>query len=128
MKTIDLSDLKAGDKAWSATKGEVEITAVDKTQIYGVEVVTCIGTNLTFRLNGMYVAEDTHPALFHSEKEFREYWGMEKTETNEKREFTKKAAIALLYAGNLPNQNACRKAIEFTEIFFNELNELNEKQ
>jgi hypothetical protein len=41
----------------------------------------------------------------------------------EKREFTKKAAIALLYAGNLPNQNACRKAIEFTEIFFNELNE-----
>jgi hypothetical protein len=40
----------------------------------------------------------------------------------EKREFAKKAAIALLYAGNLPNQKACRKAIEFTEIFFNELN------
>jgi hypothetical protein len=117
MKTIDLSDLKAGDKAWSAMHGKVTIKMVYRTGMIQTEL------KLIHHQNGTFFKDDTHPTLFHSEQEFREYWDMEKTETNEKREFTKKAAIALLYAGNLPNQNACRKAIEFTEIFFNELND-----
>jgi hypothetical protein len=77
MKTIDLSDLKVGDKAWSAMHGEVAITALDKNSEYPIVIclnsLDCFG----FTLYGRGYKKDIHPTLFHSKQEAIEYWGME---------------------------------------------------
>jgi hypothetical protein len=72
MKTIDLSDLKAGDKAWSAMHGEVTIKIVYRTGMIQTEL------KLIHYQNGTFFKDDTHPTLFHSEQEFREYWGLQR--------------------------------------------------
>ena len=70
MKTIDLSDLKAGDKAWSCAYGEEKVTFVYEKEIE-------VG-NARYHKNGKFFEQDTHPTLFHSEQEFREYWGLQR--------------------------------------------------
>jgi len=71
MKTIDLSDLKVGDKAWSAAIGECRVTYIFE------KVIQCDGTH-EYNVNGTWFDEDTHPTLFHSEQEFRDYWGIQR--------------------------------------------------
>jgi hypothetical protein len=73
MKTIDLSDLKAGDKAWSCVFGTVIIHGINNETNYPIEVNAC-----TFDVNGFQKYIHTHPTLFHSEQEFREYWGLQR--------------------------------------------------
>ena len=82
MKTIDLSDLKAGDKAWSAMHGEVTIKMVYRTGIIQTEL------KLIHYQNGTFFKDDTHPTLFHSEQEFREYWGLESNTLTKREQMT----------------------------------------
>jgi hypothetical protein len=73
MKKVDLSDLKVGDKAWSAAIGECLVT-----YIY-VNVIQCNGTHEHNFDGTCYEEDEKHPTLFHSEQEFREYWGLGET-------------------------------------------------
>jgi hypothetical protein len=98
MKKVDLSDLKEGDKAWSVLEGEGEVKATRHTKGW------CIRINgKWYAKNGHANALDQHPTLFHSEQEFREYWGLQR-DTNvplTKREQFAMAAIQ----GLLANEN-----------------------
>jgi predicted lipoprotein len=90
MKTIDLSDLKAGNKAWSAMHGEVTIKMVYSTGMIQTEL------KLIHYQNGTFFKDDTHPTLFHSEQEFREYWGLGATlEAFESNQLTKREQFAM---------------------------------
>jgi len=96
MKTIDLSDLKAGDKAFSAAIGECRVTYIFE------HVIQCDGTH-EYNMDGTWFDYDDNPTLFHSEQEFREYWGLQR-DTNvplTKREQFAMAAIQ----GLLANEN-----------------------
>ena len=90
MKTIDLSDLKAGDKAWSCIDGLVEIIKITEGQ-YPLETI-----GNSFSINGLYHTDDQHPTLFHSEQEFREYWGMESNQLTKREQFAMAAMQGLL--------------------------------
>jgi hypothetical protein len=96
MKKVDLSDLKVGDKAWSAAIGECRVTC-----IY-VNVIQCNGTHEHNFDGTCYEEDDIHPTLFHSEQEFREYWGLELAESNQltKREQFAMAAMQGLLSAN----------------------------
>jgi hypothetical protein len=101
MKTIDLSDLKAGDKAWSAMHGEVTIKIVYRMGMIQTEL------KLIHYQNGTFFKDDTHPTLFHSEQEFREYWGLGATlEAFESNTLTKREQFAMAaMQGLLANPN-----------------------
>ncbi len=73
MKTIDLSDLKAGDKAWSVRFGNVILCNPVNTD-YPIQLID----DTSFDVHGCYYEDDPHPTLFHSEQEFREYWGLQR--------------------------------------------------
>jgi hypothetical protein len=89
MKTIDLSDLKAGDKAWSAMYGDVNVTEKNHEFIrVGVKKELS-----TYYVNGNFCKSDVHPTLFHSEQEFREYWLFQESSTLTKREQFAMAAM-----------------------------------
>jgi hypothetical protein len=73
MKKVNLSDLKVGDKAWSCVEGEGEVKATRHLKGW------CIRINgKWYEKNGHANALDQHPTLFHSEQEFREYWGLQR--------------------------------------------------
>ncbi len=101
MKTIDLSDLKVGDKAWSSRFGEVEITSFfDQHSSFPIEVLTQKGKFYSCSKNGFRGHFEDHPTTFHSEQEFREYWSMQAPESNQltKREQFAMAAMQGLLA------------------------------
>ena len=91
MKTIDLSDLKAGDKAWSCTEGEGIIQETDLLEPWAIRC-----HNQWYQTNGISGIVDTHPTLFHSEQEFREYWGMESNALTKREQFAMAAMQGLL--------------------------------
>jgi hypothetical protein len=92
MKTIDLSDLKPGDKAWCAIFGSGVIN--DKNSEYvGVDFN---GENRYFYLSGNLYQRDVYPTLFHSEQEFREYWGLESNTLTKREQFAMAAMQGLL--------------------------------
>jgi hypothetical protein len=76
MKKVDLSDLKAGDKAWSSQNEHGKVTAIDGKSVY-VEFDSGVCVYF-FIENGRIYQDDTYPTLFHSEQEFREYWGLQR--------------------------------------------------
>lgn len=80
MKTIDLSDLKAGDKAWASTYGECFIEAImNDDDLFQIAVVDSDGDVAgRYTINGLWAKYEKHPTLFHSEQEFREYWGLQR--------------------------------------------------
>jgi len=91
MKTIDLSDLKAGDKAWSCIDGLVVIEENASPDIWCIK---CSGE--WYAKNGIFNEEDTHPTLFHSKQEFREYWDFGATlEAFEPNQLTKREQFAM---------------------------------
>jgi hypothetical protein len=73
MKTIDLSDLKAGDKAWSVRFGNVILCNPVNTD-YPIQLID----DTSFDVHGCNYEDDPHPMIFHSEQEFREYWGLQR--------------------------------------------------
>jgi hypothetical protein len=93
MKTIDLSDLKIGDTAWSCEEGEVVI----QKSLEGLNPHYPITTEShSYTIEGKHYKGDLHPVLFRSKQEFLEYWGLEpKIESNQltKREMFAMAAM-----------------------------------
>jgi hypothetical protein len=87
MKTIDLSDLKAGDKAWSAQIGDVKVVHCHDKSTYPIEIEDKSGYYYTYTFSGYQKKTGTHPTLFHSEQEFREYWGMESNTLTKREQF-----------------------------------------
>jgi hypothetical protein len=122
MKTIDLSDLKAGDEAWSAMHGEVTIKMVYSTGMIQTEL------KLIHYQNGTFFKDDTHPTLFHSEQEFREYWGLESNTLTKREQFAMAAMQGLLANGmysSHANEGVVDYAIELADAL---LTKLNDKQ
>jgi hypothetical protein len=125
MKTIDLSDLKAGDKAWSCAYGEEKVTFVYEKEIE-------VG-NARYYKNGKFFEQDTHPTLFHSEQECQEYLGLcttlEAPESNvlTKREQFAMAAMQGLLANGMysshANEGVVDYAIEIADALLTKLNE-----
>ena len=113
MKKNDLSHLKVGDKVWSVQTNEAKITYIHNNILIEIN-----GDNECY-MDGRYLEDDKHPTVFESKENFLEYWGI--NTNNEKREFTKQAAIALLNRGEMPSQSAIETAIQFTEMLFKEL-------
>jgi hypothetical protein len=71
MKKVNLSDLKVGDKAFSVAIGECRVTYIFE------HVIQCDGTH-EYNMDGTWFDNDDNPTLFHSEQEFREYWGLQR--------------------------------------------------
>jgi hypothetical protein len=125
MKTIDLSDLKAGDTAWSCTCGEEKVIFVYETEIkFG---------NTHYYKNGKFFEKDQHPTLFHSEQEFREYWGLGETlEVLESNQLTKREQFAMAalqglsnspYYGDQTFDDVAADAVSFADALLTKLNE-----
>jgi hypothetical protein len=72
MKKIDLSDLKVGDKVFTMHNGWDTIFEI-KVGWWGT--YWCSSGHI-YSKDGQRYENDTHPTLFHSEQEFREYWGL----------------------------------------------------
>jgi hypothetical protein len=122
MKTIDLSDLKAGDKAWSVSKGWVTINLFNSHN----EFFVLVGDKWHIA-DGRNEDDDPHPTLFHSEQEFREYWGME-SNTLTKREQFAMAAMQGLLANKDSRSTSCEFKVETSIEHADELlTKLNEK-
>jgi hypothetical protein len=124
MKTIDLSDLKEGDNAWSCAIGECRVTDVFEN------VVQCNGTH-EYNFDGTFYEDDDKPTLFHSKEEFLEYWGfgatLEVVESNQltKREqFAMAAMQGLLSEGVWSSYNVLAyEAINAADALLTKLNE-----
>jgi hypothetical protein len=121
MKIIDLSDLKAGDEAWSAMHGEVTIKMVYSTGMIQTEL------KLIHHQNGTFFKDDTHPTLFHSEQEFREYWGLQRdidAPLTKREQFAMAAMQGLLANPNTLNHyDYSMLAVEQADLLLDKLNE-----
>jgi hypothetical protein len=93
MKKIDLSDLKVGDKAWSCAIGECRVTYVYDG------VIQCNVTH-EYNMDGTWFDDEDNPTLFHSEQEFREYWGMESNALTKREQFAMAAMQGILSNSN----------------------------
>jgi hypothetical protein len=121
MKTIDLSDLKVGDKAWSMQYGVVYVFEIKATII-----IKEIGS---FDFSGKWMDFDPHPTLFHSEQEFREYWGIQR---DIDAPLTKREQFAMAAMQGLLNSAAYSKpehyalaSVEQADALLTKLNEKN---
>jgi hypothetical protein len=114
MKTIDLSDLKPGDKAWSCAYGEEKVTFVYEKEIE-------VG-NARYYKNGKFFEQDTHPTLFHSKQEFREYHSMESNQLTKREQFAMAAMQGLVHLGT-GIEKAAELAVEHADALLNKLNE-----
>jgi hypothetical protein len=83
--------LKAGDKAWSAQNATVNMLRVVDGNIYAV-----FTDGHDYTIDGKFSTSDTHPTLFHSEQEFREYWSMESKQLPTRAEIAMAAMQGLL--------------------------------
>jgi hypothetical protein len=119
MKTIDLSDLKAGDKAFSAAIGECRVTYIFE------HVIQCDGTH-EYNMDGTWFDYDDNPTLFHSEQEFREYWGLQR-DTNvpltKREQFAMAAMLGLLTDKELSTEGAAVLAVKAADALLTKLNE-----
>ena len=128
MKTIDLSDLKVGDKAWSPIHGEVEVISNYDIGMYPIQINTKKSVYYTYDVNGLYTQDHPHPTLFHSEQEFREYWGMESNTLTKREQFAMAAMQGLLAApvvDPITIKELVSDAIDVADFM---LTKLNEKQ
>jgi hypothetical protein len=120
MKKVDLSDLKVGDKAWSAAIGECLVTYVYE------RVIQCDGTH-EYNSDGTWFEDDDNPTLFHSEQEFREYWGMESNALTKREQFAMAAMQGLLanseYWGANSIDALVNTSVEQADALLTKLNE-----
>ena len=126
MKTIDLSDLKAGDKAWVSTYGKCFIDAImNDNHVYPIAVVDSDGDLVgRYTINGLLAKYDEHPILFHSEQEFREYWGMESNHLTKREQFAMAAMQGLLVPA-LSFSAVAELAVNAADALLTKLNEKN---
>ena len=124
MKKVDLSDLKVGDKAFSAAIGNCRVTYIFE------HVIQCDGTH-EYNSDGTWFDYDDNPTLFHSEQEFREYWGLQR-DTNvplTKREQFAMAAMQGILANNrapeFDYKHVTSAAIRFADYLAYNLEEIN---
>ena len=125
MKTIDLSDLKAGDKAWSCIDG---LVVIEENAYPDIWCIKCYGE--WYAKNGILNEDDPHPTLFHSEQEFREYWGLQRDidVPLTKREQFAMAAMQGLLANKDSRSTSCEFKVETSiELADALLTKLNEK-
>jgi hypothetical protein len=121
MKKVNLSDLKAGDKAWSCVEGEGIIKKTDFSEPW-----TILCHDQWYQTNGNSGINDTHPTLFHSEQEFREYWGLQR-DTNvpltKREQFAMAAMLGLLTDKELSTEGAAVLAVKAADALLIKLNE-----
>ena len=123
MKKVDLSDLKAGDKAFNYQLGLVTVSEICKGQDY------CIGAEGGgYTIGGKLWVNDTHPTLFHSEQEFREYWGMESNQLTKREQFAMAAMQGLLAAPVVEPVKIKDLVVDAIDVADFMLNKLNENQ
>jgi len=122
MKTIDLSDLKVGDKAWNIQKGEVKILEIENDEFYPLLAGSSKHTYYRFKLNGLYHTDDQHPTLFHSEQEFREYHSMESNQLTKREQFAM-AAMQGLVCSSTGYEQTSELAVRHADALLNKLNE-----
>lgn len=67
---IDLSDLKVGDKAYSAQYGAGKMESYSDDGVY---IKFNNGDCYGFSFSGFHYESDAHPTLFHSKQEWLEY-------------------------------------------------------
>jgi hypothetical protein len=124
MKTIDLSDLKPGDKAWSAHHGEVTIKMVINGNIYPI-----FTDGHDYTIDGKFSISDTHPTLFHSEQEFKEYWGIQRdidAPLTKREQFAMAAMQGILSNHEYSNatmEGVAKEAIKQADVLMIRLNE-----
>jgi hypothetical protein len=124
MKTIDLNDLKAGDKAWSVQDGCVKVVHCHDNCTYPIEIKDKKGNYLTYTLNGLSKINNQHPTLFHNEQEFREYWGMESNQLTKREQFAMAAMQGLLAEDRWIDYNIlANEAVIAADALLNKLNE-----
>jgi hypothetical protein len=121
MKTIYLSDLKVGDKAWDYQLGLVTITEICKDNEY------CIETDSGgYTIGGKLWIDDNQPTLFHSEQEFREYWGLQR-DTNvpltKREQFAMAAMQGMLVQPGLSFYTVADLAVNAADALLTKLNE-----
>jgi len=121
MKKVNLSDLKVGDNAWDYQLGLVTITEICKDNDY------CIETDSGgYTIGGKLWIDDPHPTLFHSEHEFREYWGLQR-DTNvpltKRDQFAMAAMQGLLTDKDLGTEGAAVLAVKAADALITKLNE-----
>jgi hypothetical protein len=131
MKKIDLSDLKVGDKVFTMHNGWDTIFEI-KVGWWGT--YWCSSGHI-YSKDGQRYENDTHPTLFHSEQEFREYFNLgvtlEAVESNQltKREqFTMAAMQGLLAsptAYSVKIKDLVGDAIDIADFTLSKLNENN---
>jgi hypothetical protein len=124
MKKVNLSDLKVGDKAFSAAIGECRVT------YFFESIIQCDGTH-EYNMDGTWFDYDDNPTLFHSEQEFREYWGLQR-DTNvplTKREQFAMAAMQGILANNrapeFDYKHVTSAAIRFADYLAYNLEEID---
>jgi hypothetical protein len=118
MKTIDLSDLKVGDKAWSVHYGDALIYD-NGIELVGIETNNGI---IHYYMTGKIHHNHTHPTLFHSEQEFREYWGLESNTLSKREQFAMAAMQGLIHLGT-GVEKAAELAIKHADALLTKLNE-----
>jgi hypothetical protein len=122
MKKVDLSDLKVGDKAWSAMHGYVTVSEKNH-QFIRVEIKKGFST---YYVNGNFCDSDTHPTLFHSKQEFFEYWGLQ-MDTNahltKREQFAMAAMQGMLSDKDLSTEGAAVLAVNAADALLTKLNE-----
>jgi hypothetical protein len=125
MKKVDLSDLKVGDKAWSCVEGEGIIQETDLSKPW---TIRC--HNQWYQTDGISGITDIHPTLFHSEQEFREYWGfggfLEVFDSNtltKREQFAMAAMQGLLSDKELSTEGAAVLAVKAADELITKLNE-----
>jgi hypothetical protein len=126
MKTIDLSDLKVGDKVWNIQKGEVKILEIEKDEFYPLLAGSSKHTYYRFKLNGLYHTDDQHPTLFHSEQEFREYWGFESNQLTKREQFAMAAMQGFklqLGTEDFIYVEMAKQCVKFADALLTKLNE-----
>ena len=121
MKKVNLSDLKVGDKAWDYQLGLVTITEICKDNEY------CIETDSGgYTIGGKLWINDRKPTLFHSEQEFREYWGLQR-DTNvpltKREQFAMAAMQGLLVQPGLSFYTVADLAVKAADALRTKLNE-----
>jgi hypothetical protein len=121
MKKVNLRDLKVGDKAWDYQLGLVTVTEIRKDNIY------CICTDsVAYTISGRKWINDRKPTLFHSEQEFREYWGLQR-DTNvpltKREQFAMAAMQGLLVQPGLSFYTVADLAVKAADALLTKLNE-----
>jgi hypothetical protein len=119
MKIIDLSDLKAGDKAWSYQYGVVDIIEIDFSRAYPLGTITG-----TYTLHGKTIIDHPRPTLFHSEQEFLEYLGLESNTLTKREQFAMAAMQGLLNSAAYSKpEHYALASVEQADALLTKLNE-----